>query len=105
MTQFVIHREAGPAWTPGKGALEQPGVADHSAFMGELAEQGFLLVAGPLAGTERDRVRALLVVEADDEADVHAQLANDPWQRAEMLRTVDVQSWNVFVGAERFTAS
>lgn len=58
MTQFVIHREAGPGWTPGKGVLEQPGVAEHSAFMDELAGQGFLVVAGPLAGGERLTARS-----------------------------------------------
>ena len=104
MTRFVVHREAGPGWTSGKGALDQPGVAEHSAFMTELAEQGFLLLAGPLDGTERDRIHALLVVEAAGEADIHARLAFDPWQGADKLRTVRIQPWNVFVGAERLAA-
>jgi hypothetical protein len=33
MSHFAVVREAGPAWTEGKGAFEQPAVADHAAFM------------------------------------------------------------------------
>jgi uncharacterized protein YciI len=104
MSRFAVVREAGPGWAAGKGALEQPGVVDHSAFMDGLAEHGFLLLAGPLAGSEQDQIRALLVVEAAAEAEVQERLAQDPWARTEQLRTVRVESWNVFVGAERLAA-
>ena len=104
MSRFVVHREAGPGWTDGKGALDQPGVAEHSAFMAQLAEEGFVLLAGPLAGSEQGRIRALLVVEADDEAEVHERLADDPWARTQMLRPVTVEAWSVFVGPERLAA-
>jgi uncharacterized protein YciI len=48
----------------GKGAFEQPGASDHAAFMNQLAEHGFLLFAGPLAGSETGRIRVLLIVDA-----------------------------------------
>jgi hypothetical protein len=64
----------GNGWTDGAGALAQPGVAEHS-FMNELADQGFLLLAGPLANSELDRIRALLIVEAADEAAIEERLA------------------------------
>lgn len=105
MTRFVVQREAGPGWENGKGALEQPGAREHAAFMSGLAEAGVVLLAGPVGGSERDRIRALLVVEAAHEADVHARLAGDPWAAADLLRTVSVESWNVFVGAERLAAA
>jgi uncharacterized protein YciI len=105
MTQFVVQREAGRGWTPGKGAFEQPGASEHAAFMNKLAEEGFVLLAGPVAGSERDRIRALLVVEAAHESEIHARLAHDPWAAADLLRTVSVESWNVFVGAERLAAA
>jgi uncharacterized protein YciI len=104
MSHFVVMREAGPGWAPGKGALDQPGVAEHSAFMAQLAEEGFVLLAGPLAGSEQGRIRALLVVEAGDEAEIHERLAEDPWVRTRMLRPVTVETWSVFVGEERLTA-
>jgi uncharacterized protein YciI len=105
MTHFLVHREAGAGWIPGKGALEQPGIAEHTAFMNELADRGVVLLAGPLAGSESDRIRAVLIVDADSEAKIHRQLAADPWTRTQQLRTVSVESWNVFVGGERLAAA
>ena len=36
--------------------------------MNKLADEGFVLFAGPLAGSERDRIRVLLIAEAASEA-------------------------------------
>ena len=44
MSLFAVTREAGPAWTEGKGAFDQPGVNDHAAFMNGLADDGFVAV-------------------------------------------------------------
>jgi hypothetical protein len=52
MSVFAVTREAGPAWVDG-GIFGQPAVDDHAAFMNALAEEGVVLYAGPLAGTER----------------------------------------------------
>jgi uncharacterized protein YciI len=104
MAYFVVTREAGPGWAAGHGALEQPRVAGHSAFMNELAEQSVVLLAGPLDGSERHRIHALLVMEADSAADVDRRLADDPWVRSRQLRTVSVTPWNVFLGGERLAA-
>lgn len=105
MSRFVVIREAGPGWADGRGALDQPDVARHSAFMDGLAERGVVLLAGPLACSEIDRIRALVVVEADDEAAIDQLLADDPWTVSRQLRTVSVEPWNIFVGADRLAAS
>jgi uncharacterized protein YciI len=101
MGHFVVKRDAGPGWVANRGALEQPGAAEHSAFMNELAEQGVVLLAGPLDGSEHDRIHALLIMRAAGEAEVDQVLADDPWAASGQLRTVSVTPWNVFVGAER----
>ena len=88
MSYFVVNRDAGPAWTDGKGAFEQAGVDEHAAFMNTLAADGIVLFAGPLAGTEQGRIRALLIINAESEADVHDRLAAD-----------------LFVGADRLLAA
>jgi uncharacterized protein YciI len=98
MSLFAVIREAGPAWADG-GIAGQPAMVDHAAFMNALADEGFVVSAGPLAGTEHGRVRALVIVNADSEAEIHARLADDPWVQTERLRTVSVEPWNVFVGA------
>ena len=43
------------------------------------------MFAGPLAGTERGRLRALLIVDADDEDEIRRRLDDDPWARADRL--------------------
>ena len=104
MTLFAVTREAGPSWTTGKGAFEQPAANEHAAFMSNLADEGFVLIAGPIAGSERDRIRVLLVAEAASEPDIHRRLADDPWARAQLLVTTSVEPWNLLVGADRLDA-
>lgn len=104
MTLFAVTREAGPGWTDGKGAFEQPAMSEHAAFMNDLAEEGFVLFAGPLAGSEQDRIRVLLIADASGEADIHKRLADDPWLRTHQLTTTKVEPWNLLVGAERIGA-
>ena len=104
MSLFAVTREAGPSWTDGKGAFEQPAVSDHAAFMSTLADEGFVLFAGPLAGSERDRIRVLLIAEAATETDIHRRLAHDPWARTQRLVTTSVEPWNLLVGADRLGA-
>jgi uncharacterized protein YciI len=101
MGYFVVTREAGPGWTDGKGAFEQPGAGDHATFMDNLAKEGILVFAGPLAGSEAGRIRVLLIANADAEAEVHDRLADDPWVRSQRLVTTSVESWVPLTGAER----
>src|SRR5262245_21075788 len=101
MGYFVVVREAGPAWIDGKGALEQPAVDQHAAFMNALAEEGVVVFASPLAGSERGRIRALLVVDVSSQSEIQRRLADDPWTRTERITITNVESWNVIVGAER----
>ena len=105
MSYFAVTREAGSTWTDGKGITEQPAAGDHGAFMSALAEEGFVLFAGPLAGSEQGRVRVLLIADAEDEAEIHRRLADDPWVPTEQLLTVSIEPWNVFVGLERLASA
>jgi hypothetical protein len=57
VSTFAVIREAGPGWSDG-GIYEQPAVGEHTAFLSALADAGFLVLAGPVAGTEHGRVRA-----------------------------------------------
>ena len=105
MSYYAVIRDAGPAWTEGKGAFEQPGVDDHAAFMNALADEGTVLFAGPLAGSERGRIRALLIVDATSAAAIVDRLAADPWAQTQRLVTTSVEPWNLFVGADRMPTS
>jgi uncharacterized protein YciI len=105
MSYFAVIREAGPAWTDGKGITQQPALSDHAAFMNALAHDGFVVFGGPLAGTEHERLRVLLIVKADNEAEIHGRLADDPWAATQQLQVTSVESWNIFVGTERLSAA
>jgi uncharacterized protein YciI len=104
VSTFAVIREAGPGWHDG-GIYEQPAVDEHATFMNALADSGFVLFAGPLAGTEHGRVRVLLIVNAQDEDEIHRQLADDPWIPTEQLVTVSIEPWQILVGAERLPSA
>lgn len=102
MSYFAVIREAGPGWTDGQGTMGQPGVGDHAAFMNALADDGFVVLAGPLAGTEHLRVQ--LIIDADSEAEINRRLADDPWTPAGRLVITSIEPWNIIVGAHRLSA-
>lgn len=103
MSIFAVIREAGPAWRVG-GIYEQPAVGEHAAFMNTLADEGFLLFAGPLAGTEHGRVRVLLIANAEDEAGIQRRLAEDPWVTSEQLVVASIEPRQIIVGTERLAS-
>ena len=105
MSYYAVIRDAGPGWTDGKGAFDQPGVDDHAAFMTALADEGIVLFAGPLGGSEHGRIRALLIVNTNSEDAIVERLAADPWSRAQRLVTTSVEPWNLFVGADRISTA
>jgi uncharacterized protein YciI len=101
MSYFAIFREAGPTWIDGQGAFEQTGVNDHAAFMNALADEGVVLFAGPLDGSEQGRIRVLLIGDALSDDEIGRRLADDPWERAQRIITVSIEPWKLLVGAEK----
>jgi uncharacterized protein YciI len=104
MTIYAVSREAGPAWADGVDAFGQDGADEHGAFMNAIADDGLVLFAGPLGGSEQRRLRVLLIAAAASEDDVRTRLSADPWERTDRLRTVRVEAWLPLVGADRLTA-
>ena len=104
MSYFVVTREAAPAWIDG-GITNQPAVGDHATFMNALADEGFVLFAGPLAGSEHGRLRAMLILNANSDAEIHRRLADDPWTRSQHLQITSIERWKIVVGAQRLAAA
>jgi uncharacterized protein YciI len=71
--------------------------------MTALAEEGIVLFAGPLAGTEQGRIRVLLIAEAPTEGDIRHRLSRDPWELTNKLVTTSVEPWIPFVGVQGLT--
>ena len=61
--------------------------------MSGLADDGLILAAGPLAGTESGRIRVLLIADGDHEAEIVQRLAADPWELAGRITTTGIEPW------------
>ena len=93
---FLVERGKGPAWDHDRGRREQDGWEEHAAFMDALAEEGFIVLGGPIsAGSSED---ALLIVDAQDEETLRARLADDPWPQ-ELLTIESIRPWSVWLRA------
>jgi uncharacterized protein YciI len=92
---FLVARVRGHAWDHARLRREQEGWDQHAAFMDALTEEGFVVLGGPVG--EGDGEEALLVVDAETEADVRTRLAEDPWGE-DMLVTESIRPWSVFLG-------
>jgi hypothetical protein len=73
---YLVERAKGPAWDHSRGRREQAEWDEHAAFMDALAEEGFVVLGGPIG--EGDGEDVLLVVDAAGEATLHARLAEIP---------------------------
>jgi uncharacterized protein len=94
MPWFLVRETSGPAWDHARPRREQDGWDEHAAFMDGLVANGFVVLGGPVG--DPDTGDPLLVVEADDEAAVHAGLADDPWLGT-VLAIRSVEPWSVWL--------
>jgi uncharacterized protein YciI len=94
---FLVERAKGPEWDHGKPRREQAGWDAHASFMDGLAEEGLVVLAGPIG--EGDGDNALTVVAAESEAEVRARLDEDPWGE-DMLPIESVRPWSIWLRAE-----
>lgn len=97
---FAVTRERGPAWDASRPMRQQDGWAEHAAFMDGLADDGFVVLGGPL-GDERC---FLLIIDAPTEEDIRARLSRDPWTAAGLLTVSEVEPWRVVLRGPRESA-
>ena len=97
MAIFLVSAENGPAWDGARARREQDAWDEHASFMDGLVEEGFVVLGGPVGDGER----ALLVVEAADEAEVAARLAPDPSVVAGVLVYSRAEPWTVWLDGRR----
>jgi uncharacterized protein YciI len=96
MDYYVVINEAGPAWDDRRPMREQRGWTEHAAFMDRLAAEGIVLLGGPLKRYPKHR--ALLVLNAPDEQSLRGILAEDPWMKTGILRTIQFYPWDILLG-------
>ncbi len=96
---FAVLRKPGPAWDTALPMRSQQASAEHASFMDALADDGFIVLGGPVG----DGTRFLFLVRASREEDIRERLAADPWVPMEMLQIASIEPWQVLLGdqAER----
>jgi hypothetical protein len=88
-TFLLIRTQDGPEWDPAKPMEEQTLWAEHADYMDALAERGFYLFGGPTVYP-----RVPFAVSAADEAEVHAELARDPWHESHLV-VQSIEPWTI----------
>jgi uncharacterized protein YciI len=93
---FVVERRTGPEWDPALPLEQQSGWDEHAGFMDALADEGFVVLGGPLA----DEERVVLAIEAVSADAVRARLAQDPWHGTHLVVEA-VEPWTIRLDGRR----
>ena len=96
VTYYAVTRERGENWDAGLPMRQQEQWDEHAAFMDALADEGFVVLGGPLGDGEK---KFLLIVAAKGEQEIAARLADDPWTPLGLLREASVERWEVLLRA------
>ncbi|HKX00474.1 MAG TPA: YciI family protein [Bryobacteraceae bacterium] len=92
---FAVIRTHGAAWEPSLPLEGQSGWSAHAAFMDALEAEGFIVLGGPLEGTND----VLLIVRAASPEEILARLEADPWTANHLLRVSQISPWTLRLGA------
>jgi len=92
-TAFVIISTAGPSRDLSKGTREQQFWDEHAAYIDKLVDDGFILMGGPFP----DEGGAMLIVNANDEAEIRGMLDKDIWYQRGILELVSIKRWEIFI--------
>ena len=93
---FVVIEEAGPRWNDKRSVRDQEGWPEHAVFMNTLADEHLVKLGGPLGNYRKHR--AMLILDAPDEGVLRKRLAEDPWMRDGVLRTIEIYPWEILLG-------
>jgi uncharacterized protein len=94
---FVVTEVSGPSWDASRARREQDGWDEHAAFMDALVDDGFVVLGGPIGDGER----VMVVVEAEDAAEVRRRFAADPWLPAGVLEIASIEPWTIWLDARK----
>src|SRR2546428_13046168 len=75
---------------------DQKGWPEHAVFMDALADEHFVKLGGPLGNYRKHR--AMLILDAPNGEILRKRLAEDPWMRDGVLRTIEIYPWEILLG-------
>lgn len=94
---YVVLRTRGENWDARFPMRQQEQWEEHAAFMNALADDGFVVLGGPLGDGEK----ILLIIAAKSERAIVARLADDPWTSLGLLRLAKVERWEILLNARK----
>src|SRR5205085_2388021 len=94
MELFAVIRTRGDAWQPDVALENQPAWDAHAAFMEVLANEGFVVLGGPLEGTPD----VLLIIRAASADAIFSRLDADPWTSMGLLTIIRITPWTIRLG-------
>lgn len=71
----------------------------HRAFLNGLAEEGVLVLSGPLAAGVGQPDGGMLILRADSVEAVLERLKADPFQQLGIVASIEVRGWTPVLGA------
>jgi hypothetical protein len=92
---LAVTLERGPAWDDARPMREQAAWDEHAELMDRWADEGFIVLGGPLGGEET----ALLILAADTAEEVHARFTGDPWIELGIRRVGEIVPWQILLRA------
>jgi hypothetical protein len=93
MANFAVRLVHGPGWDTSRPIRAQDAWDEHAAFMDGLVGDGFIILGGPLGDGEQ----SLHLVEAANESQIRARLAEDPWASAGLLQIGTIEPWALWL--------
>ena len=94
MRHFAVTQQHGPSWDDQRPLSGQDKWTEHAAFMNALAEDGAIVLGGPLVGGPR----VLLIFDLESEGEIRRRLAGDPWLAMGLISLVSVEPWEILLG-------
>jgi uncharacterized protein YciI len=95
MDLFAVIRTRGKAWQASLPLEAQSQWDTHARFMDALVREGFVVLGGPLEGTDD----VLLIVRASSFDEIVDRLQGDPWTSAGLLRVERIAHWRLRLGS------
>ena len=97
MANFAVRLVHGPGWDNARPIRAQDAWDQHAAFMDRLVDEGFVVAGGPVGDGEQ----TLHLVEAGDEKEIRARLAEDPWAPTGLLLIGTIEPWALWLDGRR----
>ena len=95
MPLYAIINRRGDNYKKGLPLEQQSDWDAHAALMDTLVAEGFILLGGPLEGSDE----VLLIVRASSPEEITNRLRQDPWHKSGLLYISRILPWTLRLGS------